>query len=63
MSLPIVGQENAAQVRMIIKNHSEQVVSFSFVPIGCAPDAGNTRHVRIILTQHYFQTHSVMLRS
>src|SRR2546423_743121 len=63
MSLPIVRQKNAAQIRMIVENYSKQIVSLAFVPICPAPDAGNARHVRVILVQNNFQADAMELRS
>src|SRR5437868_305039 len=63
MSLPIVGQQNATQIRVIIKNHSEQVVSFALVPIRCSPDARHTRYVWVVFIHDSFQTNTMKLRS
>src|SRR5438128_10231517 len=62
VSLPIVGQKDAAQIRVIIKNHSKQIVSLSLVPICRAPNAGHARHVRVILVNQNFQTDAMELR-
>ena len=48
MSLPVVGQQNAAQIGVIIENHAEQIVSLSLVPIRSAPDTGDGRNVRVV---------------
>src|ERR1044072_428708 len=48
ISLPIVRQENATQIRVIIENHSKQIVSFALMPIRCSPDGGDTRCVRVV---------------
>src|SRR5882762_10489723 len=39
MALPVVRQENAAQVRMTVKDHAEQIISLSLVPIRRSPDS------------------------
>src|SRR6185436_12768961 len=60
VSLPIVGQKDAPQIRMIVKYHSKQIVSLSFVPVGGAPYAGNARHVRIVFIQQDLQPYSMV---
>ncbi len=60
MSLPIVRQEYAAQIRMIVKDNPEEIESFALVPIRSAPDACNRRHVRIIFVQQDLQAQPVM---
>src|SRR5207253_6255859 len=62
MSLPVVGQEDAAQIWMIAEDHSKQIVGFAFVPIRGAPHARNARHVRVSFVKQHFQPDAVMLR-
>ena len=62
MSLPIVGQKDATQIRVIIKNHSEQIVSFALVPFRCSPDAGDARYVWVVFIHDNFQTNAMKLR-
>ena len=62
MALPIVGQKNSSQVRMAVEDDAEQIERFAFVPVGCAPDAGDGRHVRVVFVQQNFQTQAMMLR-
>ena len=62
MSLPIIGQKYATQVRVIIENHSKQIVSLALVPICRAPNAGHAGHVRVILVNQNFQTDAMELR-
>src|SRR2546425_1023682 len=51
VTLPIVRQEYAPQIRMTVKNYAEQIVCFSFVPIGSAPNSCHGWHVRVVLVQ------------
>ena len=60
MSLPIVRQKYATQIRMIFEHNAEQVVSLSLVPICRAPDSGDGGHMRIVFAQDDFQTNSMM---
>src|SRR5207237_4051590 len=63
VTLPIVGQQNSPQIRMPIEDHSEQIICFPFVPISRAPDAGNRRHMSIVLVQYDFQPNPVARRN
>ena len=62
MPLPIIRQKDAAQIRVIIENHSKQIVSLALVPIRGAPNAGYARHVRVVLVNQNFQTDAMKLR-
>src|SRR5574341_124056 len=61
MSLPVVGQKNAAQIGMTVEDHAEQIVSLPFVPVCGAPDAGHGRHMRVCFVQQHLQPHPVIL--
>ena len=61
MALPIVRQENSSQIRMIVKNNSEQVVGFALVPVCRAPYACDCRHMNVLLIEQYFQPKTVKL--
>jgi hypothetical protein len=54
MSLPIIRQQDAAQVRVLVEDHSEQVVSLSFMPVRGAPDARDARYVQVVFIEQYF---------
>src|SRR5947207_11244506 len=45
---PIVGAENAPQVRVAIEDDAEHVVSLALVPVGGAPQIGDAGDVRIV---------------
>lgn len=60
MSLPVIRQQNASQIRMTVKNDSEQIERFAFVPIRRAPDSRNGRHVHVVLAQHNLQTNAMV---
>src|SRR5262249_22292871 len=61
MSLPVVRQKDAAQIRMIIKDHPKQIVGFALVPIRAAPHWGDAGYVRVILVEDNLQSHPVKL--
>lgn len=63
MSLPIVGQKNATQIGVLIEYDTKQIVSFPFVPIRCAPDAGYSRHMCVIVVKQDLEPHAMKLRS
>src|ERR1700754_3768766 len=63
VSLPIVRQQNAAQIRMSVEDDAKQIKRLALVPIRGAPHAGNGRHVRVFFTQHDLQTHAMMFCS
>src|SRR5258707_5473540 len=62
MSLPIIRQKDATQIRMVVKNNSKQIECFALVPISRAPDTGDARHPRIIFVKQHFQTHAMMFQ-
>src|SRR5262252_8799275 len=47
MTLPVVGQENAAQVRVSLEADSEHVVAFALHPVGAAPHRTERRAARL----------------
>ena len=53
MSLPIVRQQNAAEIRMPIENHTEEIECLPLVPVRCSPNACDTRHVSVFLIQQH----------
>src|SRR5436190_22913225 len=55
MPLPIVGQQDAAQIRMLVEDHTEQIVGLAFMPVGSAPDTGNAWHMWVFLVQKYLE--------
>src|SRR6266849_7335402 len=60
--LPGIGQQYAAQVRMIVKDDSKQIVGFAFVPIRRPPDTGDAGDVSVMFVEQHLQTHPAMLR-
>lgn len=60
MSLPVVGQEDAPQIGMIIEDDSEQIVSLSLVPIRSAPDTGYSGHMGVVFAKDDLQTNPMM---
>ena len=63
MTLPVIWQQDATQIRMLVKDHPEKIVSLSLVPIRCAPDAGNAGNVRIVFIEQHLQSDAVMFGS
>src|SRR2546421_1560079 len=61
MPLPIRRQKNAPQIRMIVKDDTEEIVNFTLWPISRRPDAGNAFDSLAIGTD--FQTHALVLRN
>src|SRR5689334_14550359 len=51
VSLPIIWQENAAQIGMSVKNDAKQIVGFALVPIRRPPDSCDSRHMRVFFVQ------------
>src|SRR5262245_38568981 len=45
MSDPVLRQENPPRIRMVDEPHAAQVVDFSLVPVGDAPDIRHGRHL------------------
>ena len=62
MPLPIFRKQDAPQVGMSVENHSEQVVSFAFVPVGCPPHTRDCGNAWIVFGQLNFQPQPVKLR-
>lgn len=62
MTLPVIGQQDAAQIRMIVKDDAKQIKGFAFVPIGRAPNTGNGGHVRVVFVQQHLQTNAMKFR-
>ena len=60
MSLPIIRQQNSPEIRMAVKNHSEQVKRLAFVPIRGAPQTGDARYVNVVLVQHHFNSNAMI---
>src|SRR6202795_3125556 len=44
MTLPLVGQQNAFQIRMTLEHDAEHVEAFALEPVGHRPDSANARH-------------------
>jgi hypothetical protein len=42
MSVPIRRQQNPAQIGMIMKDHTEEIVNFALRPVSARPDARHT---------------------
>src|SRR6185369_839740 len=61
VSLPIVRQQNATQIRVAVEDHAKQIKRLAFVPVRGAPNSGDTRHVRVFLVQQHLQTNSMVL--
>ena len=61
MALPVVRQKNAAQIRMTVKDHTEQIVSLSLVPIRRPPNSRDCLDMNIVLGKHHLETNSMML--
>src|SRR5919107_532662 len=57
--LPVVGQEDAAQVRVTVEDDAEHVERLALVPVGRAPDGNDGRDVRVLLVQENFQAQAV----
>ena len=49
MPIEITRQQDSTQVRMTVKDHSEEVVSLTLVPIGCFPKIADRRNMRVVL--------------
>src|SRR5258708_3379818 len=61
MTLPVIRQKNAAQIRMTIKDHAEQIKSLSLVPIRGPPNATHGRNMDVVLAQYHFQTNPLIV--
>ena len=61
MALPVVRQKDAAQIRMTVKDHTEQIVSLSLVPIGRPPNSRDCLDMNLVFAEHYLETNSMML--
>ena len=61
VALPIVGQENAAQLWVALELHAEEVVGFPLVPIGSGPDGGHTVDRRRVTRQRRLEPQPVVV--
>ena len=61
VSVEIARQQNAAEIRMTIEDHSEQIECLALMPIGGLPKCRDGRDVRIVLAQKNFQPKSVVM--
>src|SRR6185369_12747020 len=61
MSLPIVGQENATQIWMFVKDDSKQIESFALVPVRSAPDSSDCGHMRVIFIKQNLEPQAMKL--
>ena len=62
MSLPVVGQENATQIGVFVKDDAEQIKSFAFVPVRRAPDSGDRGHMNVIFIKQNLEPQSMKFR-
>src|ERR1051326_1182868 len=60
VALPVIRQKNAAQIRMIVKDHTEQIKGLALVPIRGSPDSGHSRHVQVFFVQQNLQTQTLI---
>ena len=58
VSLPVVGHDQSAQVRMALEAYPEQVEHFPFIPVGGRPDVGDGIGNGIFSGQAHFQAQS-----
>src|SRR5215208_7498156 len=58
--LPVVGQEDAAQVWVSVEDDAEHVEGLALVPVGRAPDGRHRRDVRVLLVEQNLQADAVV---
>src|SRR5271163_1982575 len=60
MAFPMVGQHDAAKVRMVIDVDAEQIEDFALIPVGGAPYGGDGIDRRSGTADPNFQAHAVV---
>src|SRR5438876_4953688 len=60
MTFPIIRQKYAAQIRVPIEDHAEQIVCLALVPVCRTPNCRNGRHMNVVVVQYDFQPQSMM---
>src|SRR5436190_19630020 len=60
VALPVVRQQDAAQIGVTVEDHAKQIKRFALVPIRGAPNPSHTRHVRVVVIQQDLQTQPVI---
>ena len=60
ISLPIIGEQNATQIRMAVKDHAKEIKRVALVSIRGSQNTGDTRHVSVFLVQHDLQTNAMV---
>src|SRR6185369_94217 len=51
IALPIFRQQNSSQIRMTVKNHSKQIISFALMPVCGAPNGSHALHMHVFFIQ------------
>src|SRR6185436_7405677 len=60
VSLPVIRQEDASQIRMPVENHTKQIKRLTFVPIRRSPHTSDARNMSVLLVQQHLQANAMV---